>query len=216
MKAVFISGWATTDRIWDSVNCPGVEKITISWEKIMLGDFTLPENCIVTGWSLGGQLAMDLSRKAEVRGMVLLASMTCIASQGNRPGIEPERCSMISRMLNRSRRGFLRSFFKECGASESQVPELLEQSDEFSMAELISGLSVMFNHVAVPDPSVQATVIHGTEDRILPVDACRYLADSVMPESRSIFIDGADHLLPVLNGEVIEKAVMDLAENLTT
>ena len=214
MQIVFISGWATTDKIWKNVHCPGLETTYISWDRIIRGDFTLPGNCIIAGWSLGGQLAIDLSRRAEVRGMVLVSSMTCIASSVSRPGIEPERCSMISRMLTRSRRGYLRSFFMECGAVEADLPELLEQSGEFTMEELISGLSVMFNHLAVPDPAVPVTVIHGTDDRIIPVDVSRYLADFVMPRCKRIFLDRAGHLLPVHCPEVIGKAVVDLADNI--
>lgn len=215
MQIVFISGWATGDDIWKNVHCPDLETKHISWDRIMGGEFELPDRCILTGWSLGGQIAMDLSRRAEVRGMVLVSSMTCIAASVNRPGIEPERCSMISRMLTRSRRGYLRSFFLECGAAETELPRLLEQSDEFSMEELISGLSVMFNHLAVPDPSVPVTVIHGTGDRIIPVEISRYLAEFVMPRCKTISIEGAGHLLPVSHGNTIGKAVVDLAGSLS-
>ncbi len=78
---------------------------------------------------------------------------------------------MISAMLSRSRRGYLRSFFMECGASGEVLEELLTDSDSFTMPELISGLAVMFNHTAMPEPHIPSVVIHGTEDRIIPFEA---------------------------------------------
>lgn len=214
MKILLISGWGTTCGIWNRVSFSGFEKQCISWDRVLTGDFQMPDRCVAAGWSLGGQIALDLSRRPEVEGLVLISSMTCIASTGIRPGIEPERCSMISRMLTRSRRGYLRSFFLECGATEEELIPLLEDSDVFTTEELISGLSVMFNHLAVPDPSVPAVIIHGTEDRIIPHEVSGYLARVVLKNAREIPVEGGGHLLPLHVPELIGKAVKDLAESL--
>ncbi len=214
MKAVYISGWATTPEVWRSVPDTGIEPVFLCWNNILQGDFTLPESCIVTGWSLGGQLAMDISRRTEVRGMVVVSSSTCITAGGHRPGIEPERSSMISAMLSRSRRGYLRSFFMECGASGEVLEELLTDSDSFTMPELISGLAVMFNHTAMPEPHIPSVVIHGTEDRIIPFEVSGYLSSKILRNSRLVAVEGGGHLLPIHASEVIARAVKDLAGSL--
>lgn len=211
MKNVLINGWATDNGIWkqvsDKINSPEY----ICWNDFLQGDFSLPDRCILTGWSMGGQLAMDLSERPEVAGMVLISSMTNLASDGKRPGIEPERCSMISKMLFRSRRGFLKSFFSECGAPESMIQELLEMTESFSMEDLTAGLAIMFNHVARPQPWVPTVVIHGTEDRIVPFEVAGYLTSSALKRARLLTVTGGSHLLPLTEPDIVAKAVNDLA-----
>lgn len=214
MKTLLISGWATDHRLWEPVVGKIGEVDFLSWNSFLQGDFTLPERCILAGWSMGGQLAMDLSERPEVKGMVLISSMTCLARQGARPGIEPERCSMISKMLSRSRRGYLTSFFRECGADDSMLPGLLEMSDSFSMDELTAGLAVMFNHTARPSSSTPVMVIHGTEDRIVPYDVAEYLAGTVLEDAELITVNGGEHLLPLSEADLVAKAVMNLASSL--
>ena len=211
MKIVLINGWATNNGIWKNVAGRLRDPEFLCWNSFLQGDFTLPDKCVLAGWSMGGQLAMDISDRPEVKGMVLVSSMTSLALEGNRPGIEPERCSMISRMLSRSRRGYLTSFFRECGASETVVNELLDMSDTFSMDELTAGLAIMFNHTARPAPRVPTVVIHGTEDRIVPFEVAEYITDSVFDNAELITVDGGSHLLPLTEPDLLLKAVNDLA-----
>jgi len=211
MRNIFISGWATSDMIWSSVTGTGLPNDYLNWNRVLHGDFDLPESCIITGWSLGGQLALDLSRRPEVRGLVLVASMDCMVATDNRPGIEPERCSMITRNLTRSRHGYLREFVRECGADGQTLEDLLHESDSFSMEELIGGLAVMFNHTADPNPEVPSVVIHGTEDRIIPFEAAGYLASTVLKNARLVPVEGKGHLISMTAADEIGRAVKELA-----
>jgi len=214
VKKILISGWATGNGIWSEVSRELRDTETVSWNTVLTGDFSITEPCIVVGWSLGGQMAMDLSMGEEVMGLVLVSSMTSLNDRGVKPGLEPEMCSMISKMLHRSRRAYLTSFFKECGASPEMVPELLDNSDRFAMEELIAGLSVMFNHMAVPRDGVPAVLIHGTDDRIVPWETAVELSDSILTNSRLITVENGQHILPVTHGDLIAKAVMDLEGSL--
>ena len=211
MKIVLINGWATNNGIWKNVAGRLRDPEFLCWNSFLQGDFTLPDKCVLAGWSMGGQLAMDISERPEVKGMVLVSSMTSLALEGNRPGIEPERCSMISRMLSRSRRGYLTSFFRECGASDSAVNELLDMADSFSMDELTAGLAIMFNHIARPAPWVPTVIIHGTDDRIVPFEVAEYIANSVLKKAELITVRGGSHLLPLTEADLVVKAVNDLA-----
>ena len=215
MKKILISGWATGNGIWSEVSRGLGNTELLCWNAVLTGDFSISEPCILVGWSLGGQMAMDLSMGEDVRGLVLVSSMTSLNDRGVKPGLEPEMCSMISKMLHRSRRAYLASFFKECGASPEMVPELLEASDRFSMEELIAGLSVMFNHMAVPRKGIPSVLIHGTDDRIVPCDTAGELSDSVLPNSRLLTVENGGHILPVTHGDLIAKAVTDLEGSLS-
>lgn len=216
MRAVLISGWGTEKGIWKHVAPAVPDSEHICWSQVIRGDFILPNPCIIAGWSLGGQLALDLSERSEVRGIVLVSSMTCLVSGEGRPGIEPERCSMIARMLSRSRKGYLTSFFRECGTSSDEMEELLDMSESFTIEELTAGLAVMFYHTALPSPFIPSVVIHGTADRIVPYETAGYLTGSVLKKAEHIPVNSGEHILPYSHGDLIAKAVNDLAGSLST
>ncbi len=180
----------------------------------MSGDSTLPSSCILTGWSLGGQLALKLSSRREVRGLVLVSSMSCIASSAYRPGVDPGTYSEITSMLSRSRQGYLKSFFRQCGAGRETLPDLLAQSSLFSIEELQLGLNVMFNNAMKPVRSLPATLIHGTSDRIIPFECSAYLAEEVLVGASLVPVEHGSHLLPITHPEVIVKAVKELAKRI--
>jgi pimeloyl-ACP methyl ester carboxylesterase len=211
LRTVLISGWATGNEVWEEVSRGIPDPEHLCWNTVLLGEFTLPDPCILAGWSLGGQLAMDLSERPEVRGLVLVSSMTCLVMGEERPGIEPERCSMITRMLSRSRIGYLTSFFRECGASPAMVRRLLDSSERFSMDELVAGLAVMFNHVAAPSPFIPARVIHGTEDRIVPYETAGYLISSAFRSAGLVTVENGGHGLPFSEAETVIRVVNELA-----
>lgn len=206
MEIVFISGWGTTSDIWNRIGDPGFPVRFLQWNDVLSGRVELPTPCVLAGWSLGGQLALDLSKRPEVRGLVLVSSMCCIAWSHSRPGVDPARCKAISSMLRRSRQGYMKSFFDRCGARRDDLPVLLEQSSSFSNEELFQGLDVMFNHVAVPGETVPTVVIHGTDDQIIPSLCSQYISSD-----SSIFIDNGNHLLPFSHPKEICRAVREHA-----
>jgi len=211
LKRVLINGWATDESIWHRVADKVNDPVLLNWNDVLQGDFSLPRRCILAGWSLGGQLAMDLSHRPEVAGMVLISSMTCLHGDGERPGRKPLHGTTVTGLLYRSRRGYLKSFFRECGAEDSRAEELLRLSESFPMEELVNGLDSMFNRVACPSTSVRTVVIHGTHDRIVPYATAEYLTDKVLKGSDLISVDGGNHLLPLSKPELIAKVVNDLA-----
>ncbi len=217
MELVFISGWATSKYIWNRIGSFGIPVRYINWNTVLKGDFSLPERCILVGWSLGGQLAMELSIRSEVKGLVLVSSMTCIASGGNRPGIDPSTHRNIVSMLKRSREGYLKSFFRECGAGRNELPDLIKDSSAFSTEDLLYSLDVMFSRVAVPAPGIPATVIHGTADRIIPFSSSEYIAEKLF-EGNTPLLPAAEggHLIPLTHPEIVTEEVKKLAERINS
>ncbi len=193
-------------------NC-GLPVHYLQWNKVLEGNFVLPSPCILAGWSLGGQLAMGLTANPAVKGVLLVSSMSCIASSGERPGVDPSLHSEIESMLAKNRVGYLKSFFRECGARGDGLSALIEQSFVFSNKELMLGLNTMFNRVIQPDRPVPATLIHGTDDRIIPFSCSRYLHDELFHSNAELIpVSGGSHLIPMTHPEVIAKGVRDLAE----
>ena len=96
---VLLHGWAMHSGIWGSVrdqlaqrfrlhliDLPGHGLSPLSetgtlehWAEIVAG--TLPERCVLGGWSLGGRVAMELALREpqRVEKLVLLATTPCFA-----------------------------------------------------------------------------------------------------------------------------------------
>lgn len=219
MEIVFISGWATSCRIWDNVRDVGYPVHFLEWNDVLSGTIDLPASCIVVGWSLGGQLALELLKFPEIKGLLLISSMCCIASSEtqSRPGVKPSAHSEINSMLTKSRSGYLKSFFRECGANRDNIPLLLNQSTEFSLEELKQGLDFMFKKVVKPTRSLPVMLIHGTRDRIIPLECSSYIADEFFSGSASLLsVEGAGHLLPLTHPDLIIEGVKELAKCLNT
>lgn len=217
MQIVFISGWATSSRIWDRIGDTGFPVHFLEWNDVLSGSVTLPSSCVLAGWSLGGQLALDLLNYPEVKGLLLVSSMCCIASSScsDRPGVDPSTYSEITSMLSRSRKGYLKSFFRQCGAQREELPALMEQSSLFSDEDLQLGLDMMFNKVVEPDRSLPATLVHGTSDEIIPFSCSRYISEKLLfPCTSLVPVTGGSHLLPLTHPELIVKAVKELAERI--
>lgn len=214
MEIVFISGWATSRRIWDNIGDTGFPVHFLEWNDILSGSITLPSSCILVGWSLGGQLAIDMLNHAEIKGLLLVSSMCCIASSTDRPGLKSSAFSEITAMLSRSRKGYLKSFFIQCGAKREEVRFLLKQSSVFSDEDLLKGLDAMFNKVVKPARLLPATLIHGTSDKIIPFGCSQYIFKELLYCSSLVPVTGGGHLLPLSHPEIIVKAVKELAERI--
>ncbi len=202
MEVVFISGWATSNRVWDNVRSIGYPVHFLEWNDILSGSADLPPSCIVVGWSLGGQLALEMLNFPEIKGLLLVSSMCCIASSEteSRPGVKFSSFSEITSMLLKSRTGYLKSFFRQCGATRENLPLLINQSSEFSLEELQSGLEFMFTKVVEPKRSLPVMLIHATADLIIPFECSLYIATRFVKNFTSLTpVDGAGHLLPCWN-----------------
>ncbi|MCK5036169.1 MAG: alpha/beta hydrolase [Candidatus Sabulitectum sp.] len=215
MEIVFISGWATTSAIWKNIGDTGFPVHYLEWNEVLAGSVTLPSSCIVVGWSLGGQLALDMLNFPEVKGLLLISSMSCIASASGRPGVDPSSFHEISSMLSRSRAGYLKSFFRKCGAGRDELPELMKQSSSFTDEELLLGLEMMFKKVVKPARSLPATLIHGTSDAIIPFECSMHIFEEMLFMCTSLVpVSGGNHLLPLTHPDVVTEAIKELAERI--
>lgn len=215
MEVVFISGWATTNDIWKKISDTGFPVHFFKWNEVLAGSVSLPPSCIVVGWSLGGQLALDMLDFPEIKGLLLISSMCCLSSDDHRPGVDPSTFHAISSMLSRSRVGYIKSFFRECGAERNELPELLKQSSSFTDEELLHGLEIMFKKVVKPTRSLPTTLIHGTSDAIIPFECSMHIFEELLFKCTSFVpVSGGSHLLPITHPDVITEAIKELAERI--
>ncbi len=214
MEIVFISGWATSSSVWKKMGKMRYPISFLEWKDILSGDYTLPSSCLLVGWSLGGQLALDMLHHPEVKGLLLISSMCCIASSEERPGVDPSKYSEIKSMFSRSRNGYLKSFFRMCGSGREELADLMEQSSLFSDRDLLQGLDKMFNSVVKPVRSLPTSIIHGTSDEIIPFSCSQYLFEELQQQTSLIPVQKGTHLLPLTHPDIILREVNQLAKSI--
>jgi len=218
MEIVFISGWATNRSIWDKVKLEqNLPAKYLEWSDVLKESYTLPSECILVGWSLGGQLALNMLHHKEVKGILLVSSMCNITSKIERPGVNPNLFKQIVMMLKRSRSGYLNSFFKQCGANEEELNELMKQAESFTDSELVDGLKMMFKEEVTPARTLPATIIHGTSDLVIPHECSEYIFEKYLYQCTSLFpVNGGKHLIPMTHPERIIEAVNELVERVNS
>jgi len=165
----------------------------------------LPARCVLLGWSLGGQLALELARRAprQVRGLVLVSTTPRFRMAPDWPhGLDEGAISAFRAMLEQDWRQTLRDFvqLQVRGSRNAEVTaQLLEaallahglprQAALRAGLALLTGLDQRSNLSQVVQP---ALVLSGQYDRVTPPAAGRWLAEK-LPAARYEQIARAGH-----------------------
>lgn len=224
MKLFFVSGWATKNSVWKSVMEILMDKQdaeVVDWWKAINGelDRRIAENaerCIVAGWSMGGQIALQAAARNpdNLAGLFLVSSMSCLVERGGRPGVSGKIPHQIQIMLERNRRVFLRAFFTQClhPMKDARIIEnLLNDSDSFSMATLLAGLEYMAEMEAVLTLKVPLMTVHGRGDHVIPWECSEYISRHAAHSSEE-YLEKAGHLLPVVKPEIVGNLLNEFSE----
>lgn len=161
---------------------------------------------LLCGWSLGGMAAMALTKagKASPKGLVLLATTPCFTATDDWPyGLPATEIKLLKRNLQRNYLSTLGQFFNRMFEGERLSAERLRAIRRFAVyGETLPAPAAaieLLNIFAVQDqrPSLAAIrcptlILHGTEDRITPVGAGRYLARN-LPRARLREYQGIGH-----------------------
>lgn len=155
------------------------------------------------GWSLGGLLAMKavLDGVLHPAGLILISSTARFCSGDDYPhGVPRTHLRAMMRGLVRSRESVLASFYDQAGQPVDC---------DFTTEELSRGLQWLDTldlRERLHEIEMPVLILHGAEDRIIPVSAAEYLATKI-PSSHLIVHPGAGHALPLKNPEWISPLV---------
>ena len=166
---------------------------------------TLPEQCVLVGWSLGGQLALELARRAphQVRALVLITSTPRFTQAADwAHGLDAEAVRAFDTLLAQDWRQTLRDFVqlqvrggRNAAHTQQQLETALEVHGLPRAAALRAGLALLTGldqrtelaHIQQP-----ALVLSGQNDRVTPPAAGRWMADA-LPNARHVEIARAGH-----------------------
>ena len=107
----------------------------------------------------------------------------------------PEAYGPAETIRHKMRPAFTEEFWADHQELLDQIVDWRLDTDPSDRAyEWQSGAAVAFNASdRLDDLSVPTLVLHGTDDRVLPVENGRLLAD-LIPDARLVEVDGGSHL----------------------
>ena len=165
----------------------------------------LPPRCVLLGWSLGGKLALELARRAPqvVRAMVLVSVSPRFAQAPDWPqGMSEDAVQTFTRTLEQDWRQTLNDFVwlqirgsRNAEATQRRVRAALDDHGAPRPEALRADMHLLATvdlRAAVSGLGQPSLLIAGQNDRVVPPEATRWLADT-LPDSRFHQIERAAH-----------------------
>ncbi len=232
---VLLHGWGAHRRVWDELvarlgmkiqiiapDLPGYGAVPCTIERTVDQlAAAAPAQCMVAGWSLGGQLALAWARRhpRQVTRLMLISSTPRFVSAPDwLHGMAPEVFAEFSATLQRDAGTTLRRFLllqTQGDARARRVARQLEAAlalqtlpDSTVLVETLRWLQATDLRATLPDITQSALVVHGDKDRIAPLAAGEYLA-AHLPRARLALLAGAAHVPFLSDPDVMCKLMHD-------
>ncbi|MDX5363249.1 MAG: alpha/beta fold hydrolase [Pseudazoarcus pumilus] len=236
---VLLHGWGMSPRIWNGLRICLSPRIVATpvlpghygsaspgttlhaWSNAVLA--TLPQRCVLVGWSLGAMIALDLAARhpERIEQLVLFgASPKFVAAQDWPHGLDADTVRGFNDGFAQDAAATLRRFLALQALGEAQrrgvthsLGRAVATPDEFNPAALADGLTVL----AISDLRaltaqlrVPTLLIHGHDDAVMPLAAAHWL-ENALPAARLEVLEGAGHApmvsQPELCASFIEEAL---------
>ncbi|MHC4884404.1 MAG: alpha/beta fold hydrolase [Planctomycetota bacterium] len=217
----FVSGWSTTDAVWERVIARLPSSVSIvhrPWtEPLTLSEGNGP--LILVGWSLGGMRALAATQQdsSSVAGLLLVGTSLAFCGGEGFPGTSTRVLKAMRLRLRKERRETLKDFAALClapGANDESAERMRTMASTFSDTELAVGLKALSELVLGDAPlSMPGRVLHGSDDRVVPVDAGQFMTECLGLDWQGV--EGAGHALPLTHPDVIAAALMTLLKERT-
>jgi pimeloyl-[acyl-carrier protein] methyl ester esterase len=220
---MLLHGWAMHGGIWDGirdqlckqfrlhvVDLPGhglspvCEHITMNHLIEVLINM-MPERCIVGGWSLGGQIAIELAlyEPKLVQQLILVSTTPCFAKRDDwKWGMEPRLLQMLMENLKQNYTAAIKRFLalqmrgdRNAIAILPQLRERIFQCAEPDPIALQAGLQILLDNdlrdrlQAVKQPIL---LLHGENDVITHPEAARWMYKQ-LPQSQLFMFSNCGH-----------------------
>lgn len=216
-------GFGRSSQPWS-----GYDYDTLSDDLAAVIKQTGAQDVTLVGFSMGGgEVARYMSRHGG-RSVVKAALVSSVLpyrlkTEDNPAGTEQAEFDLIARALQKDRSEFFADFFKSffgIGILSSPVSnELLEWTRAIAMQaslkatiECLKSFSTTDFRHDLPAFTVPTMIIHGTEDKIVPVDASARMTAKSIPGVKLIEYKGAPHGLLATDKEQLTHDLLSFIE----
>jgi pimeloyl-[acyl-carrier protein] methyl ester esterase len=236
---VLLHGWGMTPAVFDALaaclkphydvrvlplpgygNAPACEPYTLRNVAAHLAAVA-PEHCVVAGWSLGGQVALEWARQApkQLRALALVATTpSFVQREGWTAAIEAQVLRSFAVELERNRAATLMRFASAQAQGDEALKILLRAlrgvvaSETYASTHVLEqGLNVLLEtdlRSALENVAQPVLVVHGERDALTPPAAGEYLASGVQ-RGRLCVVPGAAHAPFVTHASTIACAMQE-------
>jgi pimeloyl-[acyl-carrier protein] methyl ester esterase len=178
------------------------------------------EPVVLVGWSLGGMLALEaaIASPDRVRGLLLVGTTPSFCVRTGFPhAVEAKAVRSLSVALRRDGRGAVARFLRECAAPLAPLPASAGQVSctAADVDLLLAGLEYLRRRdlrARCPELRAPCRVLHGGEDRVVPVEAGAWLARS-LPGAAFTESPGYGHDLPLRRPDLVLRELEKLVES---
>lgn len=232
---VLLHGWGAHKRVWDELaarlgadlnvmapDVPGYDAAPWTTERTVDQlAAAAPLQCVVAGWSLGGQLALTWARRypQQVKRLMLIsATPRFVGAPDWLHGMAPEVFAEFSASLMRDTVTTLRRFLLLQTQGDAQARNVARRLEAALALQVLPGSGALMEtlrwlqttdlRTTLPEIAQPALVIHGDRDRIAVPAAGEYLA-AHLPQARLALLAGAAHLPFISEPDVVCKLMMD-------
>jgi pimeloyl-[acyl-carrier protein] methyl ester esterase len=180
-----------------------------------------PGRCVVAGWSLGGQVALEWARRApqQVRALAVIATTPSFVTRaGWTAAVEAPVLQAFALGLRRDREATMRRFASLQAQGDAELKTVMRSlrvavvpATHVSTDTLEKGLDVLLEadiRDGLEDVAQPVLVVHGDRDALTPISAGEYLASRV-PDGRLCVIPGAAHAPLVTHASTIGAAMRE-------
>ncbi|NWG39410.1 MAG: pimeloyl-ACP methyl ester esterase BioH [Hydrogenophilaceae bacterium] len=218
LTVVFLHGWGTHPVIWAPLQTyfpnsyamplPGYSGSAMAQTLDEMSNSIagqIPEKSVLAGWSLGALVAMRIAliQPEKVSRLVLIGATPCFVNREDWPyGVADEVFEQFARNLAEDYSGTIRRFLTLQAQGSDAVRAVLAELRRRLLAQprpaegaLEAGLDILRGtdlRSEVAQLPVPVTLIHGLGDKLAPVNAARWLAQTI-PDSTLHEIRGAGH-----------------------
>lgn len=218
-----IHGWGMHGGVWDGVREVLAQRFRLhivdlpgygaspALEPGTLGNLArtvaaaLPDKIQVCGWSLGGQVALEMARlfPEKLASMVLVGTTPCFTVREGWPSAVPREVLLeFAAALETDYEGTLKRFLALQARGDDEVKMVLKRLRDGLFAKgrpdvavLRAGLAILLeSDLREPAATIKTPtlLLHGERDLLAPLAAARWLAER-MPAARLEVVAGAAH-----------------------
>ena len=220
---VLLHGWGMHGGIWEGVRellaqsfCLHIVDLPGYGASAGIAPYTLqtlaravaaeiPQHALVCGWSLGGQVAMQLALESPqcVDRLVLISSTPCFRQRDDwMPAMEDATLQEFALSLERDYVGTLKRFLSLQARSGDAARDVIAAlraklftRGEPSLQTLRDGLGILRDvdlRAMAPRILQPTLIVHGERDTLTPLGAGEWLS-KVLPQARLAQIQGSAH-----------------------
>ncbi|WP_411836892.1 alpha/beta fold hydrolase [Paracoccus sp. ME4] len=196
-------GFGRSDQPWD-----GYDYDTLADDLAAVIEATGVQDAAIVGFSMGGgEVARYVSRHGA-RGVGRLAFIASVApgllkSEANPEGATADLFEGMRDGLRKDRPAFLRGFFKDfygqglmSGVSDAALDwtqGMAMMASPRATLECVTAFGMTDFSADVAGITLPTLIVHGTADKIVPIDATARRMARMLPAARLIEYDGAPH-----------------------